>query len=88
MERVRVMVGKILLLAGAAFALSGCYTTASESYYGYPSPSYYGYAPTYYSYGPGYYTPRRPVQNTFIFSYTDRDHGRGGRRSHRHGRWD
>lgn len=93
MKGVRVVVGRILLFAGAALALSGCYTAPSESYYGYPSQGYY--APTYYSYGPGYgygpgyYAPRRPVQNTFVFSYTDRDRGRG-HRGHRggHDRWD
>lgn len=84
MKRSQVTVG--LLLAGAALTLSGCYTAPAEPYYAYPAQGYY--APTYY--GPGYYAPRRPVQNTFVFSYTDRDRdrGRGDRRSHRHGRWD
>jgi hypothetical protein len=87
MKRMQVTVGRIVLLAGAALALSGCYTAPSEPYYGYPAQGYYAPA---YSYGPGYYAPRRPVQNTFVFSYTDRDHdrGRGHRRSQRHGRWD
>jgi hypothetical protein len=93
MKRVRVMVGRILLFAGAALALAGCYTAPAEPYYAYDYPPGGYYAPTYYGptyYGPGYYAPRRPVQNTFVFSYTDRDHGRGrgDRRGRSHGRWD
>lgn len=79
MKRSQVTVG--LLLAGAALVLSGCYTAPAEPYYAYPAQGYY-YAPAY-----GYYAPSRPVQNTFVFSYTDRDRGHGDRHSRRHGRW-
>lgn len=74
MERVRSF-GKPVVLAAAGLALSACVSTYSE-------PAHYAYEPGYYY--PGYYAPARPSYNSFVFSYSDHDHGR--RHHRRHGR--
>lgn len=84
--------GKLLLLAGTGLALAGCAATYSEPYYepGYyrvaPAPAYYGPPPAYYGPPPGYYAVPRAPQNTFVFSYTERE--RSGRRHDRRRHWD
>lgn len=72
MNRIAKSSGLAALLLASGLAVSACVATVPEPYYAGP-PAYYGYAPGYYA---------RPAQNTFVFSYTDRD--RRGPPRHRH----